>query len=474
MATVMFGHLLIVATLTIIKIEQVSTTRNQTFDGIFWEVKPYIFFDHQQQRFSGIYPTIFSKGSFYCNQVNGTVSLNINLKTREQFYNTITSNQTEGEDGGLLSNASAPGNSLWFPFDADKMTIGPYIFLNRNLSVLVGVTSKGLAVIFPRSVIWLPNKIVRGVYACRLILALAIVLSLSFGLALWVLERGHNPTFAKAGGPMTGLYWSLVTMTTVGYGDVVPVTFFGRYLSVIWMFIGLMVASVLTATLTDVVSGVSGLEINNQRVGVLRQSHEARFAEEDYFAIPVLYDSYDDVIKAVRNQEVYAGVLPNDVAAWMRNDFSNPKRDQPLEIVYELDGMVPFDLLVPQHIFFGSDSILNCMFTRYSNEVVTSTLDMYRKKMVKNIVYYGDLSDILEIVYIRIALITGLSAFALSICVSVYNEFKKRKNKVMNESDKREKLTKIFEDISLLMAEYKILTQNDDGNKLKERAVVLT
>ena len=465
----MFGYLMV--TLTIIQMEQVSTTTvNQTFNIIFWEVKPFIFFD-QDQELSGIYPTIFSKGQYYCNQ-SKAISMNINLKTRRQFYQTIKSNQTEGEEGGLLANISSPGNSLWFPFEVDKMVFGPYIFLNRSLSILVGVTSEGLAVIFPRSVIWLPQKIIRGVVACKLIISLAVVLSLTFGLTLWILERSQNPTFAKAGGPMTGLYWSLVTMTTVGYGDVVPMTFFGRLLSVVWMFIGLMIASVLTATLTDSVSGMSGLEINDQRVAVLRYSHEAKFAEDDYFAIPVLYDSYDEIIEAVRNQEVYAGVMPNAVAAWMRNDFSNPKNERPLEIVYELDGMVPFDLLVPQHIFSdgNDDHLLNCMFLKYKDEVVTSTLNMYRKKMVKNIIYYGDVSDILEIIYIKIVLIVGLCALGLSICVSVYHKFKKRNNKVIvitNEAERREKLTKMFEDISLLMDEYKTLTQDADNKHTK-------
>ena len=449
----------------------VLTTRQHTvvfaegrpFNGIFWEVKPYIYFDQHQQTLSGIYPTVFLKGLTYCNQSNDDriITLNVNLKTRKQFYDTIQSNLTESEEG-LLSNASV--NSVWFPYDIDKLKVGPFMFLNRNLSVLVGVSSQGLAIVFPRLKIWLPYKIVRGVWSCRVILVIAIILSLMFGIALWILERTQNPTFAKAGGPMTGLYWSFVTMTTVGYGDVVPVTFFGRLLSVVWMFIGLMVASVLTATVTDVVTGVSGLEINDQRVAVLRNSHEERLTKEDYFATPVPYDSYEDVIEAVRRNEVYAGVLPSDVAAWMRHEFSNPRNTVPLEIVYELDGFVPFDLLVPKDIFSKSDHFLNCMFTKYKNEVVTSTLEMYRKKLVKNILYYGDITDIFEVLYLKISLSLALCALIMSICVTVYNKLKKR-NMVMTREDKREKMTKIFEDISLLMAEYKTLTEHDDKTK---------
>ena len=320
----------------------VSATRDsqRTFNGVFWEVKPYIYFDEQRQEIAGIYPTIFVKGLLYCNQSNDhrLVTYNVNLKSRKAFYDTFKSG-TEVEGSGVLANITTPGNSLWFPYSFDTLKTGP-IFLQRNLTVLIGLKSEGLAVLFPRSRIWLPYKIFNGVWTCRVIFMFALICSTFCGLILWFLERTQNPKFAEAGGPMTGLYWSFVTMTTVGYGDVVPITFIGRSLSVVWMFFGLMIASVLTATLTDAVTGIQGLEISGQRVAVLRNSHEERLTQVDYFAIPVLFDSYKEIIKAVQNKEVYAGVIPSDVASWMRHDFNNPNLDEPLEVVYELCPLI--------------------------------------------------------------------------------------------------------------------------------------
>jgi voltage-gated potassium channel len=75
-------------------------------------------------------------------------------------------------------------------------------------------------------------------------LAVALILSAS---GLYYLEKGVNAdldTIPEA------LWWSVVTVSTVGYGDAVPITWAGKTLAGIMMFMGLGVIAIFTAIIT--------------------------------------------------------------------------------------------------------------------------------------------------------------------------------------------------------------------------------
>lgn len=76
-------------------------------------------------------------------------------------------------------------------------------------------------------------------------------LLLLVGLLIWLFERHHNSQFSDkpVQGIGTGLWWSAVTMTTVGYGDKAPQTVVGRALAVVWMFASIIIISTFTAAI---------------------------------------------------------------------------------------------------------------------------------------------------------------------------------------------------------------------------------
>jgi polar amino acid transport system substrate-binding protein len=84
--------------------------------------------------------------------------------------------------------------------------------------------------------------------ALRLYAGVLILIFLA-GIAMWLLERRRNAMFAgrAAQGIGSGVWWAGVTTVAVGYGDKVPITFWGRTVAMFWMFVSLILVTALTA-----------------------------------------------------------------------------------------------------------------------------------------------------------------------------------------------------------------------------------
>jgi ABC-type amino acid transport substrate-binding protein len=83
-------------------------------------------------------------------------------------------------------------------------------------------------------------------------IAMMGILLVVSGLVVWWIERRINPDQFGRGirGVVDGMWWSAVTMTTVGYGDAAPKSVFGRLLGMGWMFVSVVLVSIFTASIT--------------------------------------------------------------------------------------------------------------------------------------------------------------------------------------------------------------------------------
>jgi len=79
-----------------------------------------------------------------------------------------------------------------------------------------------------------------------------LALLLAVGTLVWAIERKRNPGHFRPDrrGIGDGLWWSAVTMTSVGYGDTTPKTLFGRAVALVWMFASVALLASFTAGIT--------------------------------------------------------------------------------------------------------------------------------------------------------------------------------------------------------------------------------
>ncbi|NPA97562.1 MAG: hypothetical protein GXO32_08185 [Crenarchaeota archaeon] len=109
---------------------------------------------------------------------------------------------------------------------------------------------RGAVVIF--IVIRLLKRVLREPTKRRLVLTLVAftVSTLVSGTLFYLVEGVYGPqkdlTWSRS------IYWAIVTMATVGYGDIVPKTFWGRVVACVTIVVGIAMFSLFISTLADV------------------------------------------------------------------------------------------------------------------------------------------------------------------------------------------------------------------------------
>ncbi len=143
------------------------------------------------------------------------------------------------------------------------------------------------------------------------------VLVLIVGHIIWLFERKNNPNFPKRyfPGVWEGIWWSAVTVTTVGYGDRIPRARLGRLLGLFWMFAGLFVIANFTATVTSQLtisqlqSAINGpQDLPGKRIATVEGSTAAQYLQDNripFMGVILIEDAYEMLRKNDVDAVVY-------------------------------------------------------------------------------------------------------------------------------------------------------------------------
>lgn len=103
------------------------------------------------------------------------------------------------------------------------------------------------------------------------------ILTIAIGTLMYMVEGDVNGTQFKD--IPTSIYWAVVTLTTVGYGDITPVTSIGRILSGIVMLLGYTIIAVPTG----IVSVAMFKTTNNKLIIECPTCHTTDHGKDDNF-----------------------------------------------------------------------------------------------------------------------------------------------------------------------------------------------
>jgi polar amino acid transport system substrate-binding protein len=156
-----------------------------------------------------------------------------------------------------------------------------------------------------------------------LILALALTMLVT-GVAMWIIEKPSRAASENTESSVVtlrdGLYWAIVTMTTVGYGDKTPKTPFGRIIAILWMlgsvglvsFISTSLVSRLTAERVETRDTASGIDLAGVKLAAVAHSSGAEYLDEQ--RLP--YTKFNNLPEALDSlSKGEAGAVVNSVGA---------------------------------------------------------------------------------------------------------------------------------------------------------------
>ncbi len=139
------------------------------------------------------------------------------------------------------------------------------------------------------------------------------------GILIWLLERKKNAsefTPTPAAGIGSGMWFALVTMTGVGYGDKAPITLAGRLLTALWMLVSIAVVSsisggvagFLTVSSITSASHESAEFIRNKPVGVILGTSDD-VTVNSFGGRPVPFHSLENAIEQLEHEQIDAVVF---------------------------------------------------------------------------------------------------------------------------------------------------------------------
>lgn len=176
------------------------------------------------------------------------------------------------------------------------------------------------------------------------IVAFLILIIFVFGTILWLVERKQNRRQFRPGliGLFDGLWWSAVTITTVGYGDKAPKTRLGRIIAIVWMLTAIVIISGFTASIASTLTvqslgrTIEDLEDmrNSGNIGSIYASSSEAFLKNNNISIQELYPDIEQALYALSAQYIEVLVYDKTVLDYSISQLQLSKKVSLLQVSF--------------------------------------------------------------------------------------------------------------------------------------------
>ena len=256
----------------------------------------------------------------------------------------------------------------------------------RNPADVTLVKTNQIAKIMRREHIHLISKLLHGLKYNVLLILVNAVLIASFAIMISFCDNYHNFLNGIPCSQFLSYFWFLVvTCTTVGYGDMVPITRLGKIIGIIWMMVCIVLTCSFTAVVSSQVLGENQINLANKRIAVLQRSYEVDIVSKIYPNSDIIaQETYNKVIERVIYKDVIAGFLNADYAAWIQDELREKHAHvvQLLDYDVSVNGIVEHNNLIyrcmknkkymePSVLFFRKDCQIENTYSDYSLSFLT-------------------------------------------------------------------------------------------------------
>ena len=232
----------------------------------------------------------------------------------ESLLGSIKDNQSDLAIAAVSINAN---RSQFVDFSYQYFRSGLQIAIKKEKSTLLLIYDGIKTVIFSNTFL----------YAIVLLIIMLIVIS----HIIWLEERGKNDHFSPSylAGIFDAIYWSIITMTTVGYGDKVAKTRLGKATTILWVMIGYFLFAYFTASVTtaSTVTKLQGSthkisDLEGKKVAVVKGStSEAFILHQNIYTVAT--NTIEDAFELLENDSVTAIVYDAPVLQYLIKDKPN-------------------------------------------------------------------------------------------------------------------------------------------------------